>query len=123
MLKNEKIPLCKPHQKLGDVLVELSNKRCGCILVINDEQQLLGIFTDGDLRRLLQAKGGDILQMSIEDAMTVNPQWIGPDVLIWESIKQMEANVHKRISVLPVLDNHKKVIGLIHLHDAIQAGL
>ena len=56
MLKGERIPVCGPEDRLGDILVELSNKRCGCILIVDQEDKLLGIFTDGDLRRSRRAR-------------------------------------------------------------------
>jgi arabinose-5-phosphate isomerase len=61
MLKGPSIPTCKPQDKLVDTLVELSNKKCGCILVLDQEQELKGIFTDGDLRRALQNHGPHVL--------------------------------------------------------------
>jgi arabinose-5-phosphate isomerase len=123
MIKDPYVPLCSPDDLLRDILVELSDKRCGCILIIDKEHHLLGIFTDGDLRRTLQKQGGDVLQSPMREIMTVKPKWIGRDVLIWESMKQMEANYQKRISVLPVLDDDLHVLGLLHLHDVIQTGL
>lgn len=123
MLTGNRVPLCKPHHKLGEILVELSNKRCGSILIIDDDRKLLGIFTDGDLRRTLQKVGEKILDCRIEEVMTLNPQWIEPEVLAWEAMKRMEANSQKRIMMLPVLTSELKVLGLLHLHDIIQSGI
>lgn len=123
MIQGQKIPFCFPTDLLTDVLVELSNKRCGCVLIVDSQKKLLGIFTDGDLRRVLQKKGSDILHSEMKDLMTVNPKFTNPDVLIWESMKKMEADYQNRISVLPVLDDQRCVAGLLHLHDAVQTGL
>jgi arabinose-5-phosphate isomerase len=123
MLKDEKLPLCKPEDKLGDILVELSNKRCGCILIIDDHRQLLGIFTDGDLRRALQKMNGNILNIQMKTIMTVHPRSIGPEALAWDAMKIMEATPQQRIMMLPVIDEAFKLQGLIHLHDIIQSGL
>jgi arabinose-5-phosphate isomerase len=123
MLTGERIPLCSPEDKLGDVLVELSNKRCGCIVVADETRKLHGIFTDGDLRRSLQKQGGGVLSVKVKELMTVNPRWTGPDVMAWEAMKSMESDYQKRIMMLPVLDYERKVLGLLHMHDVVQSGL
>ena len=123
MLTGERVPLCGPDHLLGQVLVELSNKRCGCILVVDKEHKMLGIFTDGDLRRTLQKVGGQVLEVKIKDVMNPNPSFIGPEVLAWEAMKRMEENYQRRIMMLPVLDEHRKLLGLLHMHDIIQSGL
>jgi arabinose-5-phosphate isomerase len=123
MLTNERIPLCRPEDKLVDILVELSNKRCGCILIADGQRRLLGIFTDGDLRRALQKYGGDILATQMERLMIRTPHTIDPDVLAWDAMKLMEADSQKRIMVLPVVDCDQCILGLLHLHDIIQSGL
>lgn len=123
MLTGSRIPLCHPDDELQNVLVELSKKRCGCVLVVDKDQHLLGIFTDGDLRRSLQKFGGEILKAKIQDIMTANPHFIEPDLLAWEAMKAMEANYQQRMMVMPVVDQDGKVAGLLHIHDIIQTGL
>ncbi len=123
MLTGERIPLCGPEHRLGEILVELSNKRCGCILIADKNQNLLGIFTDGDLRRTLQKFGGQVLEARMQEIMTPKPSSIGPEVLAWEAMKRMEADYQKRIMMLPVIDSASKILGLLHLHDVIQSGL
>ena len=123
MLTGERIPSCLPDDKLQDALIELSNKRCGCILIIDEENHLLGLFTDGDLRRTLQRLGGQVLNTPMHELMTKNPKFINADVLAWDAMKFMEADYQRRIMMLPVIDNHNKVQGLLHLHDIIQSGL
>lgn len=123
MLTGDRIPLCKPEDQLGQILVELSNKRCGCILIVDNSGKLMGIFTDGDLRRTLQKVGGQVLESCMKDVMNPNFCSIGPEVLAWEAMKSMEANEQKRIMVLPVLDIESKVLGLLHMHDIIQSGI
>ena len=123
MLTGDRIPLCGPDDRLGQILVELSNKRCGCILIIDNNRNLLGIFTDGDLRRTLQKVGGQVLDSPMRDVMNSHPSSIGSEVLAWEAMKSMEADYHRRIMVLPVLDSEAKVIGLLHMHDIIQSGI
>ncbi len=123
MLDIKKAPLCFPKDYLKDVLLDFSDKRCGCLVVIDEEKNLKGIFTDGDLRRALQIKGEQILQLSLGDMMTHSPRFIKADALAWEAMKLMEADQKHPIMVLPVLNEETKVVGLIKLHDIIQAGL
>ena len=123
MLTGARIPLCHPQDKLSDVLLELSNKRCGCVLVVDEQKQMQGIFTDGDLRRSLQKRGATVLETPMHELMISHPRWIGPDVLAWEAMKLMEADPQKRIMMLPVLSENQQVLGLLHLHDIIQSGI
>ena len=122
MLSGPHLPLCQPKDKLVDVLVELSNKRCGCLLVVDYENLLLGIFTDGDLSRALLKHGPDAFQLSIESLMTITPRSTHPELLAFEAMQLMEANQKKPITVLPVL-KEKQVVGLIKLHDILQSGI
>lgn len=123
MLKGSQLPISRPQSKLIDSLVELSNKRCGCLLVIDDQNKLQGIFTDGDLRRALQNNGPDALHTSIEELMTLSPRWIAPEALAWQALQLMEAVPQKEITVLPVLDDENNVLGLIKMHDILQSGI
>lgn len=123
MLRGDRIPLCKSQDRLEDILMELSNKRCGCILVADDHQKLLGIFTDGDLRRTLQKMGGQALESRVKDVMNSEPSTISPDILAWEAMKLMEADYQRRIMMLPVVDANSHILGLLHLHDIIQSGI
>ncbi len=123
MLKGNAVPICRPEDKLVDTLVELSNKQCGCVLVVDNQKKLLGIFTDGDLRRTLQGKGGSALESKMEEVMTLTARWIGPDTLAWDAMKAMESDQKRPIMVLPVLEEDKTVIGLIKMHDIVQSGI
>lgn len=123
MLKGAAIPVCSPQDKLVDTLVELSNKRCGCVLIVDETQKLQGIFTDGDLRRSLQKHGANTLSSTMQELMTKTARWITPHNLAWEAMKQMEGDQKNAITVLPVLEDNQKVVGLIKLHDIVQSGL
>lgn len=122
MLTGHSVPLGRKEDKLIDVLVELSNKRCGCVIIVDENLALQGIFTDGDLRRALQTKGPEILEEKMEVLMTAKPKWIGASALAWDAMKLMEADQKRPVMVLPVLDN-QKVTGIIKLHDLVQSGL
>lgn len=123
MLVGDKIPRCDPEEKLQEALIELSNKRCGCILIVNQENKLEGIFTDGDLRRTLQKFGGTVLNTPMKELMTKKPRFIYPEILAFDAMKIMEADFRNRIMMLPVIDEQNNVLGLLHLHDIIQSGL
>ncbi|CCB85066.1 MULTISPECIES: KpsF/GutQ family sugar-phosphate isomerase [Parachlamydia] len=123
MLTGSAIPICYPENKLVDILVELSNKKCGCVLIVDNQFILKGIFTDGDLRRALQKNGVQVLETPIGQIMSQKPQLITPDVLAFEAMRQMESDQKHPITVLPVVDDNHKVVGLIKMHDLVQSGI
>lgn len=123
MLRGSATPLCHPDDKLIDRLPDLSNKQCGCLLVVDETEQLQGIFTDGDLRRVLQKIGAKALDTSVKELMTKTPRSIAPSKLAWEALQMMEADQKNPITVLPVLNEEKCVAGIIRLHDLLQAGV
>ena len=123
MLTGSHVPFCSPDQKLLDVLDELSKKRCGCLLVCDDQKKLLGIFTDGDLRRALQEHGPDIFNQKIKAFISSQPKIISSKALAWEALQLMEADHKRPIMVLPVLNDEGCVEGLVKMHDILQAGI
>jgi len=92
-------------------------------MVVNEQNKFLGIFTDGDLRRSLQARGSEVLELPIEQIMTTTATWTTRDILAWQAMKIMQKDPKKWIMVLPVLDEKEKVVGLVRMHDVVQAGL
>jgi arabinose-5-phosphate isomerase len=120
MLKGNDLPLCSKEDLLVDMLSELSSKRCGCLLVVDKDNKLEGIFTDGDLRRAIEADKFNLFEKRIGEYMTVDFKWVEADVLASEALSMMEEG--KAVTVLPVLSG-RKVLGLLRLHDIIQAGL
>lgn len=124
MLDQKRTPFCHPDDLLEHVLVEFSDKRCGCLLVVDQKQKLRGIFTDGDLRRALQSKGDQVLKERVESIMTPLPKSIHDDALAWDAVKLMESDQKHPVMVLPVLKREQgTVIGIIKMHDLIQAGI
>ncbi len=123
MLSGEDIPLCTPQQKLVEVLVALSNKKCGCLLVVDSQNNLLGIFTDGDLRRGLQREGAKVLEEKMEDLMTRTPIFVTQNLLAWDAIKIMQRDPLRWVMVAPVLGEEGNVVGIIRMHDIVQAGI
>lgn len=122
MLQGEAIPLCKSQDRLIEILPELTGKRCGSILITDDNFQLLGIFTDGDLRRAIHSKGEGALQIPMGELMITTPQTTDPSQFAITALRQMEENPSRLITVLPVLQNGK-LVGLLRMHDIIQSGL
>jgi arabinose-5-phosphate isomerase len=114
---NEK-PKVFPKQSLKEVIIEITKKRLGATAVVDEQNNLLGIITDGDLRRMLE-KDGDIEKKSAKDIMTAAPKTISPEALAVEALDLMRKN---EITQLVVLDNGK-YSGIIHLHDLIREGL
>lgn len=123
MIKGINIPFCTPECKLVDTLVELSQKKCGCVLVMDKNNKLMGIFTDGDLRRSLQQKGASILESRMKELMTGAAKTIGPKDLAWKAMQVMEGDQKNAITVLPVIDQERTIVGLVKLHDIIQSGV
>ena len=122
MYKGDQIPLCHPNDKVFDVLVELSNKRCGCLLVRDNESRLLGIFTDGDLRRSIQNFGMQVFEKRIEELMTRSAKFVSKNLLAWEAIQLMQTPPNHWITVMPVVED-EKIVGVIRMHDIIHAGI
>ncbi|HWC52205.1 MAG TPA: KpsF/GutQ family sugar-phosphate isomerase [Chitinophagaceae bacterium] len=114
---NEK-PKVFPNQSLKEVIIEITKKRLGATAVVDEQNNLLGIITDGDLRRMLE-KDGDIEKKSAKDLMTATPKTISPEALAVEALDLMRK---KEITQLVVVDNGK-YSGIIHLHDLIREGL
>lgn len=121
MLKEEELPLCKKSDILIDLLHELSIKRSGCLLVV-ENKKLLGIFTDGDLRRILHQLGSKGLHLPIEEVMTKSYRYTHSTTLAIDALHEMEKDLDHPITVLPVIDN-QRLVGLIRMHDILQAGL
>ena len=114
---NEK-PSVMAGQKLKDVIVEMTSKRLGITAVINDKKELLGIITDGDLRRMLE-KNASIDEVTAGDIMSTHPKTISPDQLAVDALDLLRKN---EITQLAVVDQGKYA-GIIHLHDLVREGL
>ena len=120
MVRGERLPLVGEATKVKEALFEITAKRLGVTGVTNDRQQLVGVLTDGDLRRGLANKG-EILSLAAQDLMTRNPKTIPADTLASEAVAVMEKF---SITSLFVLDPETKTpVGIVHLHDLVKAGL
>jgi len=116
---DDAVPLAEAGTPMDRALVLMTEKRFGCLGVTNAGGALLGIITDGDLRR---AMGPDLLTRSVNDVMTRAPRTIGPDALAAEALHAM--NAHDRpVTALFVVGADSKVVGILHIHDLLRAGL
>lgn len=118
MHTGEDLPLVTPNTVVRDALLEISQKGLGMTAVVDDHQQLVGIFTDGDLRRILD-KRIDIHTALIGDVMTINPTVAAPNMLAAEGLNLMQ---DKSINGLILCDN-VKVVGALNMHDLLKAGV
>ena len=110
----------KPTTALKDVIYEISSKKLGMTTVIDESQRLRGVVTDGDLRRVLEKGGDNLLTRPAEAVMSKDPKVIVRTALAAEAVGQMERYA---ITVLVVTDGGGRVEGVIHLHDLLKAGV
>lgn len=118
MLTGERIPFTLADRNLKEALAEMERKNLGATLVVDRQQTLKGIITDGDLRRAL-AQGGNLLEKKAREVMTPRPRSVGPGALASQALELME---HHAITILPVVDEAQKVVGIVHLHDLLGRG-
>lgn len=120
MRAGDAAPAVLPHATLSEVMREMSAKGLGATMVVDENRHLLGIFTDGDLRRLIDRGVVDFHHMTVGEVMHVHPKTIASDRLATEAVKEMEQN---KINGLLVLDNQGRVEGALNLHDLFRAGV
>ena len=114
----DEIPSVSAHASLSEALVEMSRKRLGITAVVDDEGRMLGLFTDGDLRRALDDAAIDLRNTRIDAVMTRTPKSIGSDALAVEAARMMEAH---KINALLVVDDRQRVVGALNIHDLLRA--
>jgi len=113
MHTGEALPCVAPTTRMPDVIYEMSRKKLGVTAVIEGER-LVGIISDGDLRRLLEKRGKDVMDLTAGEAMTKSPKTIAADQFAASAIAIME---EKRITSLMVVDEVGRLKGIVHLHD------
>ena len=113
MHTGEALPRVSPQTKMPDVIYEMSRKKLGVTAVVEGET-LVGIISDGDLRRLLEKRGKDVMDLAAGEAMTRNPKTIGAGEFAATALALME---EKKITSLMVVDGGGKLEGIVHLHD------
>ncbi|MBQ8557286.1 MAG: KpsF/GutQ family sugar-phosphate isomerase [Alphaproteobacteria bacterium] len=117
MVTGEELPLVQEDELMSDALVIMTSKSWGCLGVVDTEGCLVGIITDGDLRRHMST---NIIEKTTSDIMTRNPQTVVSDILCVEALRIMNT---KKVTSLFVVDGENKPIGLLHVHPLLMAGV
>lgn len=112
------VPKVGPATPVKEAILEMTSKRFGATTVVNDKDELVGIFTDGDLRRLVE-KNKAFMELGASDVMSANPKTTRPEALAASALNQMEEH---KITVLAVTSG-RKLVGILHLHDLLQSGV
>jgi arabinose-5-phosphate isomerase len=113
------MPLSAPDTPMQAALLEMSAKRFGCLGVTDDAGRLIGIVTDGDLRRHM---GPDLLERRVGEIMTRAPRTVGPEALAADALRVMN-EPPRPITTLFVVDNERMPLGILHVHDLLRAGV
>jgi arabinose-5-phosphate isomerase len=119
MHSGDAVPLATPDLPMDRALLRITEKHFGCLGVTGEDGRLVGIITDGDLRR---AMGPDLLSRPVGAVMTLAPRTIGPDALAAEALHLMNAR-ERPITALFVVNPAGHPIGILHIHDLLRAGL
>jgi len=117
MHEGDAVPLIARGAAMAEVLLVMSAKSFGCVGVTDDAGRLIGIVTDGDLRRHM---GDDLLRTSVDAVMSPRPKTIRPQALAAEALGKMNA---LSITSLFAVDEHKRPLGILHIHDCLRAGI
>ena len=120
MHTDKNLPKVSPDTPMSKVLYEISDKRLGLTTVVDKNDTLLGIFTDGDLRRLIDKQQGFDVNRAVSDVMTKNPATISAELRAVDALEQLH---DKKINQFVVVNQNNQVIGVISMHDLIQAGV
>ncbi len=121
MHSGDEHPVAHPETPIRDVLVEMTSKAMGAVNIVDEEGCLVGIITDGDMRRAIQ-RHGNVLDLEAADIMTRTPITVELGTMAIDALRLME-NRPSQIMVLPVVDSDGKAVGIIRLHDVVKAGL
>jgi len=121
MHKGNNLPVLFENSTFKDAIIKISEKGLGCVVIINEDFELKGLITDGDVRRALQ-KYEEINKLKSIEIMTKNPIVVGQNEYLDVALALMESR-DSQISLLVVLDENNKVAGVIRLHDIVRSGL
>ncbi len=120
MHQGDALPVVSPDKSMTAAVMEISSKRLGIVIVVDADNKLLGIITDGDLRRGIEKWGKALFDMKAGEVMTKNPKTISGDELAAKALSIMETHA---ITSLTVPDKEGKAEGVIHLHDILRKGI
>jgi len=119
MRTGEANPIVREDKKISEVLFRITRARAGSATVVNKNGRLTGIFTDGDLRRHLEADP-NLSVRRVKEVMTKNPMTVGPEMLVAEAMRILK---DKKIDEVPVVDKRHRPVGLLDVQDILKAGL
>lgn len=120
LLTEDAFPLISPFASMTQAVMEISSKRLGIAVVADETKKILGVITDGDLRRGIEKWGRDFFDMKASDVMIKNPKTISEEELAAKALSIMEKH---SITSLVVPDNEGKAKGIIHIHDILRKGI
>lgn len=120
MHTGNELPRVGTGASMSEAILEMTSKKLGCTAVENDDGRLAGMITDGDLRRQIQLRKDKLLAHRAADCMTPSPKRCRAEDLAVDALRLMEDH---KITMLPVVDEDDKVIGMLHMHDLIRAGI
>ncbi len=124
MHQGDALPLVRAHDPLKTALLVIMEKRLGLAVVVDDAGRVAGVLTDGDLKRILLTRGTDgFFALPVADVMNPVPRTIGPDALVAAAVRVMEENAPGPITALLVVDDARRVLGVLHLHDCLRLGV
>lgn len=119
MHQDQEVPKVTPESPLQNALLEMTKKGFGMTTIVDEKGMLLGVFTDGDLRRVIDSKI-NLSSALIKDVMSPNPKTINQDILAAETLNIMQQN---SITAVIVEDEKKHPVGVVHMHDILRAGV
>ena len=119
MHQDQEVPKVTPESPLQNALLEMTEKGFGMTTIVDEKGMLLGVFTDGDLRRVIDSKI-NLSSALIKDVMSPNPKTINQDILAAETLNIMQQN---SITAVIVEDEKKHPVGVVHMHDILRAGV
>ena len=122
MHKEEDNPVIQAGKSVREALFVITSKGLGATSVITEEGTLLGLITDGDIRRGFE-KGNEFLDQKVEDFMTRDPRTIMPGELVAKALHIMESHRPRPVTVLPVVDTDRHSIGMLHITDLLRRGM
>ena len=122
MRAGDDLPLVHQEIALSEALLEIMDKSIGCTGVVDDDGVLVGIITDGDLKRILASRP-DALTVPVREVMTSDPKTVDPDLLAADALAAMEMNRPGPLLMYFIVDDEGKPTGLLHIHDILRAGL
>jgi arabinose-5-phosphate isomerase len=121
MRKNDQNPVIRVDRTTKEMLIQITAFRVGAVSVVDKDGQLLGLVTDYDIRKTLES-GRDLFALKISDVMNSSPDVVFSDEKAVDALEKMKAR-EKPTAVIPVIDRRREVVGMVHLHDLISAGL